>query len=230
VSEPSVAERQALIRLSAALGSGDAAVVREALAAAEQVADPVRVEEAILQAYLFVGFPVVLGALTAWRSVGGSHGEAGRDAPRPEHDQEPGEPVEGIVDLDEWEVRGEALCRRIYGSAYDKLRGNVKRLHPDVDRWMILEGYGKVLGRADLDVRSRELCIVALLAVAGHEPQLHSHLRGALNLGIPAADVSAAVELAFDLIPDREAQSRIRALWERVRSKPSPPPCTDNTV
>ena len=218
----SPAERRALINLSAALGSGDAAFVRAALDSAGPVADPVRIEEAILQAYLFVGFPVVLGALTAWRrSTGGSRREAGPDA-APERDEEPGRPVDGVADLDEWGARGEALCRRIYGSAYDKLRANVKRLHPDIDRWMILEGYGKVLGRADLDVRSRELCIVALLAVAGHEPQLHSHLRGALNLGIPAADVSAALELAFERIPDQQARSRISALWERVQAKPSP--------
>jgi hypothetical protein len=49
---------------------------------------------------------------------------------------------------------------------------------------MIVEGYGKVLGRPGLDAGDvRELCIVALLAVAGRAAQLYSHLRGALNAG-----------------------------------------------
>jgi hypothetical protein len=70
VSEPILDERQALINLSAALGSRDALAVRTALAVARPLADHVRVEEAILQAYLFVGFPVVLSALAAWREAG----------------------------------------------------------------------------------------------------------------------------------------------------------------
>jgi 4-carboxymuconolactone decarboxylase len=209
VSEPILDERQALINLSAALGSRDALAVRTALAVAGPLADHVRVEEAILQAYLFVGFPVVLSALAAWREAGRTARTVG---------------AEQVGELEDWSERGEALCRQIYGSAYDKLRSNVKRLHPDIDRWMILEGYGKVLGRPELDVQNRELCIVALLAAAGHEPQLHSHLRGALNVEIPAADVSDALRLAFQYIRDEPARSRIRALWERVQAKPSRAP------
>ncbi len=51
------------------------------------------------------------------------------------------------------------------------------------------KGYGKVLGRPGLDLATRELCIVALLAVLRTPRQLYSHLRGALNAGAPPPEM-----------------------------------------
>ncbi len=51
---------------------------------------------------------------------------------------------------------------------------------PDLD---LEEGYGKVLSRKALSGSVRELCTCASLIVTGFPRQLHSHLRGALNLG-----------------------------------------------
>ena len=67
---------------------------------------------------------------------------------------------------------------------YERLRQNVRRLHPALDAWMVVEGYGKVLGRSGLDLPRRELCIVAACAASGQDRQLHSHLHGALNVGV----------------------------------------------
>ena len=38
---------------------------------------------------------------------------------------------------------------------------NIKALHPALDTWMIVDGYGKVLGRPQLDLARRELCVIA---------------------------------------------------------------------
>ena len=62
---------------------------------------------------------------------------------------------------------------------YDRLRENIRHLHPLLDDWMIDEGYGKVLSRPGLDLPRRELCIVAACAATGQDRQLHSHLHGA---------------------------------------------------
>jgi 4-carboxymuconolactone decarboxylase len=51
----------------------------------------------------------------------------------------------------------------------------------------MIEGYGKVL-RSALDLKTRELCIIALLASQDAPHQLHSHLRGALT-GATTAEV-----------------------------------------
>ena len=56
---------------------------------------------------------------------------------------------------------------------------------------MITEGYGKVLSRPGLDLERRELCIVAACAATEQDRQLHSHLHGALNVGVAPDAISS---------------------------------------
>ncbi len=191
---------RALVGLSAALARDDARSLDARLEDAGREADPVEVEEILLQAYLFVGFPAVLAAFARWRAL----------VPRPGHYEESSPEKIGR--------RGEALCRRVYGGAYEKLRRNVRALHPDLDRWMVEEGYGKVLARPVVDVLTRELCVVALLAAAGHERQLHSHLRGALHVGAAPEAVEAALRVGLDAREDSGDLARFIDIWSRVKA------------
>ena len=95
----------------------------------------------------------------------------------------------------------------MYGGQYEKLRANIAALHPDMERWMVREGYGKVLGRPGLDLATRELCIVALLAPQDAGPQLYSHLRGALNAGADEALVDESVRLLLGSLPSERARA-----------------------
>jgi 4-carboxymuconolactone decarboxylase len=189
-----------LVRLSAAVASGDPTRRREALRVAARAGADGAVEEALLQTYLFLGFPAALTALAEWREVSGTLPTPGDD----------------VVELTSWSQRGEAVCRTVYGRSYEKLRGNVRRVHPAMDDWMIQEGYGKVLARPGLDLDTRELCIVAVLSVTGWEPQLHSHLRGALHAGCSPARVDEAMETGLELSADPSWPERARSLWKRV--------------
>lgn len=169
-----------LVEISAALSARNEEAVDEALrAAVEARLDPVAVEEAILQSYLFLGYPAALNGFGRWRAISG----------RP-----PAEPT--VDDLELWEERGERVCGTVYGHRYPSLRKNIRELHPDMERWMVLEGYGKVLGRPGLPLMTREYCIVAILAVQGVERQLHSHLRGALHAGGDGSGLDAVLEIA----------------------------------
>lgn len=194
-------DERSLVRVSAALASGDEDVVRGALATAALDARPVQVEEALLQSYLFLGYPAALGALAQWREVHpASSSRATSD------------------DWREWSQRGAALCRRVYSTRYRELRDNIRRLHPDMERWMVVEGYGKVLSRPGLAPVTREFCIVALLAVSGAGPQLYSHLRGALNLGAPVAALVDTLETAEPFMDDARREAA-RDTWQRVLSR-----------
>jgi 4-carboxymuconolactone decarboxylase len=101
---------------------------------------------------------------------------------------------------------------------YERLRENVRDLHPLLDDWMITDGYGKVLSRPGLDLPRRELCIVAACAAAGQDRQLHSHLHGARNVGVAPAVVADAIEAIADLLDEDRVQS-LRLLWARVKGK-----------
>jgi 4-carboxymuconolactone decarboxylase len=188
---------RALIRLSAALAAGESAAFRGAMADAAARADPLAVEETLLQSYLFLGYPAALRALGEWRAL---TGRAALPARRDEA---------------EWERRGAATCAAVYGGQYPRLRDNIAALHADMERWMIVEGYGKVLSRPGLDLAARELCIVALLAPQDAAPQLYSHLRGALNAGAAAEDVAEAVRIIDPLLPAGRRQ-QLQAQWSAV--------------
>lgn len=112
-------------------------------------------------------------------------------------------------------MRDREVCRRVYGGQYGGPRENVRALHPDLERWMVAEGYGKGLGCPGLDLVDRELCIVAMLAVQDAPWQFYSHLRGALNAGATEADIEGVLADGHTLESARDSWRRVR---ERQRS------------
>jgi 4-carboxymuconolactone decarboxylase len=98
---------------------------------------------------------------------------------------------------------------------YDRLRVNIRGLHPELDDWMIVEGYGKVLSRPGLDLPRRELCIVAACAASEQARQLHSHLHGALNVGVPPSVLMDAVEALNGVVREQSLENT-RLLARRV--------------
>ncbi len=194
------AGREALVALSAALAGGEAKRIDDALLSAARDADPVAVEEVLLQSHLFLGYPAALNGFARWRELSGRRGGAASD------------------DREAWSERGEAVCRVVYGGQYEGLRANVRRLHPDMERWMVEDGYGRVLGRPGLDLATRELCIAALLAVQDVPRQLYSHLRGALNAGAAESQVARALEMAGE-VSGADARDRAGETWNEVRQR-----------
>jgi len=83
---------------------------------------------------------------------------------------------------------------------------------------MIVEGYGKVLSRPGLDLARRELCIVAACMASKQDRQLHSHLHGALNVGVAAQVVTEALEALADEVPSASITTA-RLLWRRVQGQ-----------
>lgn len=194
----------ALIRLAAAIAGGTESDVRTALADVLHT-PPEWVDELIIQSYLFCGFPRALNAAREWRRVA-------PEAPPPT------DASENVNLVDEWRTLGEATCAAVYGGMYDKLRLNVRALHPALDSAMVIEGYGKILSRPALDLPRRELCIVAACAMTEQERQLHSHLHGALNVGVAPGVLIAAIDALGPVLgPDRTRSARL--LLARVVGK-----------
>ncbi len=179
--------------------------MRRELEVGARVAPARVIDEVVLQSYLFAGFPRALNAARAWRAVGPA-------APARVTEPPAGDGVGS------WRSRGEDTCRIVYGDSYDKLRDNVRALHPDLDEWMIVDGYGKVLGRPGLDLKRRELAVVAACAATGQQRQLHSHLHGALNAGATEPEISATLDAISDLVPPADVAG-YRQLLEKVHAK-----------
>jgi 4-carboxymuconolactone decarboxylase len=194
----------ALIGLAAAIAEGRPEEIGERVAAVIGAGTSrAAVDELLLQSVLTVGWPRALVAAGIWRS-------------------EIGVAAENIVDdldyaqHDDWTRRGEVACRTIYGAHYDRLRENVRRLHPALEAWMVTEGYGRTLSRAGLDLRLRELCTVAQTVVLRTPRQLHSHLLGALRSGASADEIEATMRIVRPLV-SQAAWNEASDLWRRVR-------------
>lgn len=193
-----------LVRLAALIAVGGEEALRAGMSRAAERTDHVWVEELILQSYLFAGFPRALNAAREWRRI------SGRAAPRTDDGEDYGE-------AGRWRHRGETTCSTVYGDMYASLRTNIRLLHPALDAWMIVEGYGKVLSRSGLDLKRRELCIVAVCAVTQQERQLHAHFHGAVNAGAGSVEVEETLSVAAEFATDAQTE-RWRALWARVRT------------
>jgi 4-carboxymuconolactone decarboxylase len=190
-----------LIDLAAVLAAGAEGEMRSSLeAAAKGSVDPVWVEELVLQTYLFAGFPRTLNGMRLWRRASNRVVETA--------DFE-----ESLSSL--WTSRGEKTCEEVYGTLYKRLRANIRSLHPALDTWMI-DLYGRVLGRPGLDLKRRELCIVAVCAALEQDRQLHSHLHGALNAGASPEEVDETLRIVAPRM-SAESSHRYSLLWTRVR-------------
>ncbi len=195
---------RALVSLAARIAEGSESAIEQAVAAVlASAVPPVWVDELVLQSVLICGWPRALTAARLWRQSGTS--------------PVPGEDATDYGRHESWRSRGEATCRAVYGETYDALRRNIQGLHPALEAGMIVEGYGRILGRPGLDLCRRELCTVAQIAVQGARRQLRSHLRGARNAGASAVVVDQVLELVRPLLPST-AWKETLLLWQRVRT------------
>lgn len=133
-----------------------------------------KIYEAILQTYLFAGYPAALNALKIFGKI---YNCSKKNYKTPE--------------IQELKTAGTKTCKKIYGDKFDKLISNVSSFSPELSEWLVIEGYGKVLSRRSLNLKKRELCIVSILSVLKFEDQLFSHINGAVRLKTKFEDIKA---------------------------------------
>src|ERR1041385_2564296 len=154
-----------LVRIAVATATGDETKLRDRMVAARAAEVPAGwVEELLLQSFLNVGYPLALVAFGVWRSVAGPVKDAG----------------ESIAHT-EWgggTKRGVEACGEVYGRTFHKLMINLRALHPAIEPLVVVDAYGKILGRPGLDPKRRELCTLAAIAMQNAPKQ-----RGRRGLG-----------------------------------------------
>jgi 4-carboxymuconolactone decarboxylase len=87
-------------------------------------------------------------------------------------------------------VRGLAKLREIDGKAGENVIESLKDIAPDFARLLIEFPFGDIYSRPGLDLKTRELAVVAALTALGNAtPQLKVHVHGALNVGCSEQEV-----------------------------------------
>jgi 4-carboxymuconolactone decarboxylase len=81
-------------------------------------------------------------------------------------------------------LRGWAKLKEIDGEAGEQVIANLSDIAPDFATLLIEFPFGDIYSRPDLDLKTRELAVVAALTALGNAaPQLKVHIHGALNVG-----------------------------------------------
>jgi 4-carboxymuconolactone decarboxylase len=133
--------------------------------------------EALLQTYLFAGFPSALYSLKILS------GYFRLD-----------EKIKSKSKDNEFNIVGVRNCKKIYGAKFNKLIKNVTEFSPDLADWLLTEGYGKVLSRKGLSLKHRELLTISILTSLKYDAQLYSHINGAVRLKINMEDIEQTIQ------------------------------------
>lgn len=86
--------------------------------------------------------------------------------------------------------RGLEKLREIDGAAGERVLASLEDIAPDFGRYLIEFPFGDIYSRPGLDLRSREIAVVAALTAMGNAaPQLKVHIHAALNVGVTRTEV-----------------------------------------
>lgn len=86
--------------------------------------------------------------------------------------------------------RGLAKLREIDGEAGERVLDSLSDIAPDFARYLIEFPFGDIYCRPGLDLKSREIAVVAALTATGNAaPQLKVHIQGALNVGVSREEI-----------------------------------------
>jgi len=84
---------------------------------------------------------------------------------------------------------GIAMLAKVDGSVGEKVIESLKDIAPDFGRYLV-ECFGDIYSRPGLDLKSREIAVVAALTALGTAgPQLRVHLHAALNVGCTQVEI-----------------------------------------
>jgi 4-carboxymuconolactone decarboxylase len=86
--------------------------------------------------------------------------------------------------------RGWKKLKEIDGEAGESVIESLKDIAPDFAQYVIEFPFGDIYSRPGLDLKSREIAVVAALTALGNAaPQLKVHIHGALNVGCTRQEV-----------------------------------------
>ncbi|MDY0094295.1 MAG: carboxymuconolactone decarboxylase family protein [Candidatus Vecturithrix sp.] len=90
--------------------------------------------------------------------------------------------------------RGWEKLKEIDGEAGEKVINSLRDISPDLGRFIIEYSFGDIYTRDGLDLKSKEIAVVAALTAMGTAyPQLNVHLNGALNVGCTINEVKEVI-------------------------------------
>ncbi|MBW8887621.1 MAG: carboxymuconolactone decarboxylase family protein [Fibrobacteres bacterium] len=90
--------------------------------------------------------------------------------------------------------KGWEKLKEVDGEAVEKVCQSLREISPDLAKFIIEYSFGDIYSRDGLELRLKEIAVVAALTVMGTaQPQLKVHLQGALNTGNTINEVKEVI-------------------------------------
>lgn len=87
-------------------------------------------------------------------------------------------------------LRGWKKLKEVDGQAGENVIESLRDIAPDFARLLIEFPFGDIYSRPGLDLKTREIAVVAALTALGNAaPQLKVHIQGALNVGCSEQEI-----------------------------------------
>ncbi|TDX20100.1 4-carboxymuconolactone decarboxylase [Buttiauxella sp. BIGb0552] len=87
-------------------------------------------------------------------------------------------------------LRGLEKLKEVDGHAGENVIKSLSHIAPDFARLLIEFPFGDIYSRPGLDLKAREIAVVAALTALGNAtPQLKVHIQGALNVGCSEQEI-----------------------------------------
>lgn len=115
--------------------------------------------------------------------------------------------------------RGDVMFEMVYGSMSDRVKDYIGANSPELEAWMMVEGYGKVLGRGGLDMQTREIGTVSVLVLKHRPRQLYSHLRGSIRVGVKPAELETLIAALQNHFPETPGIDEVPFLLRTIVQK-----------
>jgi alkylhydroperoxidase/carboxymuconolactone decarboxylase family protein YurZ len=184
--------------VAACLGSQEETriAITAAVAAGVQRDD---VDEVLLLVIAYAGIPRAILGFTAWREVEKS--------------------IASPTTIADRRKAGEKTFASVYGARTDRIRDELKALHPVLLDAILEDSYGRILARRGLGAHDRELLAVAMLVGLGAARQAAAHAIGAHRAKASLHDILEAADLASTYVGPTDLVAAKIAITEVLKKE-----------
>lgn len=140
------------------------------------------VKEIILQVSVYFGFPNCINAMNLFKEVLNERRESGTADPARRN---------ASANIHENRLQlGIQLLSKLDPHEAERLKSQYDYFSPELVKLVLEFGYGDIFSRDGLDIRSRQIAVIAALAAVGNaKPQLKFHIAAALNTGLIETEI-----------------------------------------
>ena len=181
---------QAIVAVASYTGKGDLEHLKPALTQALETGMTINeINEVLIHAYAYCGFPRSLRAIQTFMQVVDERKAAGINDPV-------GREASAVKDDRNRYERGRDVLAEISGTPADAPKAGYAIFAPTIERFLKEHLFTDLFERDLLTCRERELATVSILAgVSGVEPMAVGHMSICLHLGITPEQLSALLNI-----------------------------------